>query len=279
MVMKKEEKKKFVQHIAKEIKSYKTVAVMQLNGKPDRLLQAARNRLKGEAKIITGRKSLLHKILESGEHTKPLAKELTGTSAIILSNTEPFELYRKFRSNAIKLAAKPKQIAPEDIEVKAGETGVAPGQAVTELKQAGIDVQIQKGKVVIAKDKVVVKKGAQVSLQLAKALHTLNIAPFEAFIEPRAVASEGMVFTSEVLNINPAKTAQNVANAFRSAMTLSLELGIVNRYTVVTLIEKAYRNAKYLGKEINAYDTGVIEDVIGKAMAQASALHTKTENK
>ena len=61
-----------------------------------------------------------------------------------------------------------------------------PGQTVTELKAAGIDVQIQKGKVVIAKDKVLVKKGETISPGVAKALHTLEVYPFSAVVDPVA---------------------------------------------------------------------------------------------
>jgi large subunit ribosomal protein L10 len=277
--MKKEDKAKFVAAAIKEMKNYKSIGVIQLEGKPDSLLQASRGRLRAEVKILTGRKSMLERILNSGDNTKELTSHLSGTSAIIMSNEDPFALYKKFRSNVLKLSAKPRQIAPTDILVSAGETGVAPGQAVTELKQAGIDVQIQKGKVVISKDKVVVKKGAVISLQMAKALHTLAVQPFEAYIEPAYIYSGGMLFKSEVLNIDPAKTLQEVAVGFRSALTLSMELGLVNKYTVVKLIEKGYRNAKFLGVEIGAYDTGVIEGVLAKAAAQAGALGKATKEK
>ena len=59
-----------------------------------------------------------------------------------------------------------------------------PGQTVTELKTAGIDVQIQKGKVVIAKDKMLVKKGEQMTPKVAKALHSSKYIPFNAVVEP-----------------------------------------------------------------------------------------------
>ncbi len=278
-MMKKNQKAAFVKQASEELKRYSSIGVMRLSGKPDRMLQAARTRLRGEARILMGRKSLLQRILESDERSRPLVKELTGTSAIILSNTEPFELYRKFRSASIKLAAKPKQVAPEDINVPAGETGVAPGQAVTELKLAGIDVQIQKGKVVIAKDKVVAKKGTVISLQLAKALHTLNIAPFEAYLEPAVIYSSGLTFTKEVLHIDPARTTQKVMAGFRAALALSMELGLVNRYTVVPLLQKGYRNALFLGTEVNSYDTGVLEHVLAKAAAQAGALDAAAAKK
>ena len=67
-----------------------------------------------------------------------------------------------------------------------------PGQAVTDLKAAGIDVQIQKGKVVIAKDKVITKKGEAITSSVAKALHTLDINPFSATLEPLLMLSGSM---------------------------------------------------------------------------------------
>ena len=55
--------------------------------------------------------------------------------------------------------AKPGDIAPEDILVKAGDTPFKPGPIVGELQKAGIPAAIEGGKIVIKKDKVLVKKG------------------------------------------------------------------------------------------------------------------------
>jgi large subunit ribosomal protein L10 len=273
-MLSKEQKIKFVAEKSKELKNYKIVGIIQLNGKPDRLLQASRSRLRQEMKLITGKRSLLSRILESDERTKPLVQELKGTSAILLANGDPFEIYGKFSSNVIKLAAKPRQIAPADIWINEGETGVAPGQGVTELKQAGIDVQIQKGKVVISKEKVLVPKGAVISLAVAKALHTLNITPFEASIVPEVLLWEKVQLRRDVLNISPERTAQSLSLCFRNALALSSELGIVNQYTVMPLIAKAYNSAIALGTSVNAYDTGIIERVLAKAAMQASGLES-----
>jgi large subunit ribosomal protein L10 len=270
----KEQKMKFVEQTAKELKNYKVIGIIQLNGKPDRLLQSSRSRLRGDIKIVTGKKTLLTRVLESDERTKPLVKELKGTSAIILANGDPFEIYKKFSSNLIKLAAKPRQVATADIWIKEGETAVAPGQGVTELKQAGIDVQIQKGKVVISKEKVLVPKGAVITLAVAKALHTLNITPFEALIAPEVLLWDKVQLRRDVLDISPERTAKNLSLCFRNALSISLELGIVNQYTVLQLITKAYNNAIGLGTSVNAYDTGIIERVLAKAAMQASGLES-----
>ena len=99
------------------MQKYSIVGIVPLSGIPDRLLQSTKNSMKGEVKFILGRKTLLKRILEASEKTKGIADKLDATSAIILSNDDPFELYGKFKAGTIKLAAKPNQIAPEDVSV------------------------------------------------------------------------------------------------------------------------------------------------------------------
>jgi large subunit ribosomal protein L10 len=270
----KTQKVSFVDEHKKMLKSYRVVGIVQLKGVPDKLLQSTKNQLKGTTKFIMGRKTLLARILESDENAKRLANDLTDTSAIVLSNDDPFDLYAKFQSNSLRLAAKPGQMSPDDVSVLAGETGVQPGQTVTELKSAGIDVQIQKGKVVIAKDKVVVKKGEVISNALAKALHTLEIYPFRAVIEPAALLSEGLVFGRKALGISKESTAGDIASCFRNALGLCLAANIINAYTINNLITKAYNSAVHLGIEANVPDSGIVELLLARAASQAAALNS-----
>lgn len=269
----KEQKIRFVAENSKLLKSYKVIGIVQLSGIPDRLLQSTKNGLRDGTRFIIGRKTLLTKVLESDAHAKHLVKELSATSAIILSNEDPFELYGKFRANSLRLAAKPGQIAQEDVSVVAGETGIQPGQTVTDLKTAGIDVQIQKGKVVIAKDKVLVAKGEPVTLKVAKALHILDILPFKAVIEPSALLSDSIVYGRAVLGINAESTTRDISICFRNALALSLEAKIINAYTINTLIGSAYSNALHLGIECKIYDSGIIDLLLADAAATATSLN------
>ncbi len=275
----KSQKKEFVQTKQAALKKYKTIGIIQLSGIPDRLLQATKSKLKGKAEFILGRKKMLERILESSADAKKLAAELSGTCAIVLSNEDPFDLFNSFKINKIKLEAKPKQMATADVSVHAGETSLQPGQAVTEVKTAGIDVQIQKGKVVIGKDKVVVKKDEIISPALAKALHTLGITPFTAVIEPIGILSEGMLFRKALLDIDPDKTAQNIARSFNSAVAICFECGITNNYTIKGLITRAFNNAMAVGVEAGVYDKGITEKLLSKAAASASALNNLTNKK
>lgn len=155
------QKVEFVKKLKKEMKTYKTVAIMPTGSVPDRLVQKVRNQLKPNAKFVIARKSLIMRALEGDETLKGLDALVPSNFAIILTNMDPTELNKIISANRMKLGAKPNQLSPEDINIEAGETTIAPGQAVTDLKTAGIDVQIQKGKVVISKSKVLVAKGAR----------------------------------------------------------------------------------------------------------------------
>ncbi|MCL5429887.1 MAG: 50S ribosomal protein L10, partial [Candidatus Marsarchaeota archaeon] len=215
-----QQKEEFVKESIKEVAKHNVVAVLPLNNVPDRLVQASRNKMRQKTKFIVAKKSLITRILEGNEKTKPLTKHLAGMTAIVLSDDDPFTLYSDFKSNSIRLAAKPNQVAPEDINVAGGETTIQPGQAVTELKQAGIDVQIQKGKVVIAKDKVLVKKGAVISAAVAKALKTLDIIPFTASIEPTVIVAGNLQFTKDILSITQEQVLNELGLGFASALTV-----------------------------------------------------------
>jgi large subunit ribosomal protein L10 len=190
----------------------------------------------------------------------------------VLSNKEPFELYKDISQSKLKLGAKPKQISPSDILIESGETSIAPGQTVTELKAAGIDVQIQKGKVVISKDKVLVAKGARISGAVANALKILDIKPFE--IAPRldVAVSGGMIYSADVLKVDEEFVKAEISRIFMEAYAMSLELGIPTQYNAKVLIERAYNGAIAVGIEGKIAEPEITAILLAKGAEQAVEL-------
>ncbi len=257
-----EQKKRIVEQGSGSLRGYSTIAVLPLSGIPDRLLQSVRNKMRGDVEFITGRKNILARVLKSDSRTAGLVEHIEGTCAVVMSNSSPFELYRTFKNNSIRLAAKPNQIAPEDIHIEAGETSLAPGQAVTELKSAGIDVKIDRGKVVISKAKVLVRKGDKISTNVAKALHALDVLPFTAELAPSVTLSGGLLFTPEVLGIDRDTSVAGILRAFGYGLALSMHAKIVNRFTIGNMVVEAYNNAVALGVGAKIYDTEIIEKLL-----------------
>ncbi len=267
--MQKKEKTKFVKQLTKDLKSYKTCAVLETGATPDRLVQKIRNQLKPEEKFVVARKTLLLRAMEGDPELQKLVAHINGNVALIFTNKEPSEINEVVVANKIKLAAKPHQVSPADISIEAGETTIAPGQAVTDLKAAGIDVKIDKGKVVISKSKVLVAKGAKVTVPISKALKMLDIMPFEASTKLRAALNEKLLFTEQALSIDKAFVERQIATDFLHMHMLSTAIGFVTPYNAPDLIRKAYLSAMGLGIERGIYEPEVVEKLLAKAVREA----------
>ena len=270
--MLKAQKVKYAEEMTKKANSYSVAGVMSIDAVPDRLIQRIRNELKPDTLMVTGRRSILMRITAS-DKLKALQPYITGSVALLFSNKEPMELYGVVSSNKLRLLAKPNQIAPTEIRIESGETSIAPGQAVTDLKTAGIDVQIQKGKVIISKGKVLVAKGAKISIPIAKALKMLDIMPFEAKGDLRAIVEGKLLFTEEVLKVSPEFVRGEIASSFLSAYQLSLAMGYVTQYNVSEFIRRAFTAALNIGVEAKIPEGEAAERLLGIASLQANSLN------
>ncbi len=272
--MLKAEKVEFVKKTRAELKHYKTVGVMPIEAVPDRLVQKIRNGMKPNGKFVIARKNLIFKILEGNESLKKLEPQIQGNVALILTNDDPVDLYKKVSGSPMKLGAKPNQISPSDINIEAGETSIAPGQAVTDLKTAGIDVKIDKGKVVISKSKVLVAKGAKITTPVAKALKMLDIMPFQVQGRLSGAVYENLLFSENVLKINQEVILEELARNFSEANALTVAIKFVTPYNATMFISKAVNEAVALGVDAKIYEKEIVEKLLGIASAQATGVNS-----
>ena len=272
-MMLKAQKVEYVERVKKEDKSYKTVGIMSLESVPDTLVQKVRNRMKPEVRFLVMRKSLAMRVLESDPRLAKLAPYTTGNFAILLSNKEPGELNSIISTNKMKLIAKPNQISPADINIESGETTIAPGQAVTDMKSAGIDVQIVKGKVVISKSKTLVKKGEKISTAISRALKMLDVMPFEAGTKLKAVVQGDLLFSEMTLAVDRPFVLNEVMVNFLQANALATQIGYVTKYNADSFIRKAYLAALGLGLEAEIYEPGITDKLIARAVREALSLN------
>lgn len=272
-MMLKKQKVEFVKKMGKEAKGYATIGIMPLDSVPDSLVQKVRNSLKPDVKFLIARKTLTTKILDSDPRLAKLKEYATGNFAILLSNKDPTELNKIIVANRKKLGAKPNQVSPADINIESGETSILPGQAVTDLKTAGIDVKIEKGKVVISKSKVLVKKGEKISTAISKALKMLDIAPFEAGTKLSVALNGDLIFTERVLSIDSNYVTREITLNFNEANTLATQIGFVTKYNVDGMIRKAYLSALGLGLGAEIYELGITDKLLARAVREALSLN------
>ncbi|MGP8254625.1 MAG: 50S ribosomal protein L10 [Methanoregula sp.] len=268
-------KKDEVEEIRKHAKEYTLIGLVDMYGIPAQQVQQIRRNLRGKAVIKVTRNTLIeHALGEIGGDAKGLTKFISGHSAVIFSNDNPFKLYKQLEKTKTKMAAKAGETAPEDIVIEKGPTSFKPGPIVGELQQAGIPAAIEAGKVKIRETKTVVKKGAVISAKLAEVLVKLDIKPMDVGLALQAAFHEGTIYEPSVLSVDETKLLAQLQLAGLQAFNLSVNASIPTKETMVPILTKAVRDARGLAIEAAIYEKDVVDAIIGKAQRESQAIKT-----
>jgi large subunit ribosomal protein L10 len=266
-------KKTEVEEIKKNAGKYTLIGLVDMYGIPAAQVQQIRRNLRGKAVIRVTRNTLIeHALGEIGGKVTGLSKYVSGHSAMIFTNDNPFKLFRQLEKTKTKMAAKPGETAPQDIVVEKGPTSFKPGPIVGELQQAGIPAAIEGGKVRIRETRTIVKKGAVISAKVADVMIKLDIKPMDVGLALQAAFYQGDVYEPSVLAIDETAILAQIQIAEQQAFNLSVHAAIPTRDTIALIVTKAVREARSLAVEACIYEKDVVDAIIGKAQRESIAL-------
>jgi len=127
----------------------------------------------------------------------------------------------KILANKVAAPARAGAIAPLDVYVPAGNTGMEPGK--TSFFQAlGVPTKIARGTIEITTDLKLVEAGAKVGASEATLLNMLNISPFTYGMKVQQVYEEGQSFSPSVLDIEESQLLKALSSAIATITTISL---------------------------------------------------------
>ena len=269
-------KKEEVKELIGIINKYDVIGIVDLMNIPAKQLQEMRKTLKDDAVIRMSKKNLIDLALEDCNAEKTdivdLSEHMDGQVALIATEMNPFKLYKILENSKTSAPAKAGTIAPEDIVVPEGDTGITNLAFMGELGQVGIQARPMDGKIFIPKETVVVEAGEEVSKQMAATLTRLDINPMEVGMDLKAVYEEGSIYTSDVLAIDEEQTLADIQNAFKNAFNLSVNAAIPTSETTSTIITLAYTRAINVGVAGAIMTSETSEPIIGLAQAKMMAL-------
>ena len=185
----------------------------------------------------------------------------------------PFRLFKILKENISSAPAKLGSVAPSDIVIPKGSTGLPPGPAISTLQKVGLKTTVDKGKIAIADDKVVVKSGETVSEDIVNALNLLKIEPMEISLNLVAAWQDEKIYDKSVLDIDVNEYLNSINLAVHQMINLSLNTGYLVPITAEIAIQKAFIEAKELAISANIIDKDVIGDLLLKAVAEAKTLN------
>jgi large subunit ribosomal protein L10 len=271
--MLRKEKPKAVEKLGELIDNYSVIGLLNMHSLPARQLQKIRNDLKGVATVKMSRKNLIKMALEkSNKNVKPLEEKIVGVPAMIFSNEDPFRLFKILKENRSSAPARLGEVAPHDIVIPKGSTGLPPGPAISTLQKVGLKTTVDKGKIAVADDKVVVKEGETVTEDAVNALNLLKIEPMEIGLDLISAWQDEKIYDKSVLDINVDEYLNGISLAVHQMISISLDTDYLVPETARMALQKAFIEAKELALTANILDKDVIGELLLKAISEAKAL-------
>ena len=272
-------KREEVDELVDFIDSYQSVGIVGVAGIPSRQLQAMRRELHGSAAVRMSRNTLTNRALEEvDDGVEALTEYVSGQVALVGTNDNPFGLFKQLEASKTPAPINAGEVAPNDIVIPEGDTGVDPGPFVGELQTVGASARIMDGSIKVTEDSTVLTEGEVVDDDLANVLVELGIEPKEVGLDLRAVYSEGVLFEPDELEIDVDEYRADVQSAAAAARNLSVNAAYPTAATAGTLLAKASGEAKSVGLFAEIESPDVVPDLIGKADAQLRALAAQIDD-
>ncbi|SEV94145.1 50S ribosomal protein L10 [Natrinema salifodinae] len=270
-------KKEEVDELEHLIDEYESVGVVGIAGIPSKQLQDMRRDLHGTAVLRVSRNTLQVRALEDAG-LGDLVDHIEGQVGLVATDENPFSLYKELEASKTPAPINEGEVAPNDIVIPEGDTGVDPGPFVGELQSIGANARIEDGSIQVMEDSTVLEAGEEVSADLANVLNELGIEPKEVGLDLRAVVADGVLFGPEDLDIDVEAYQSDVQAAAARARNLSVNASFPTATTAPTLIAKATGEAKSLGLQAAIEDEDLMPDLVSKADAQLRALAAQIDD-
>jgi len=270
-------KKDTVKEFTALLLEYPIVGIVNMEDLPAPQLQTMRALLREDVELRMTKRRLIKIAIDAVKDKKPGIEKLldvqkSGMPALLFTKENPFKLYKKINKNKSAAPAKAGQIAPNDIEVKAGPTSFMPGPIIGELGAVGIKSGVEGGKVAIKENAIVVKAGEEITENVASILARLDIQPMEVGLDLTAMYEDGTLYTKDVLAVDESKYIADITNGSRWAFNLAVEVGFPTSVTLPVLITKAHSASRNLAVEAGILASGVVDMILAKAHSQMMGL-------
>jgi large subunit ribosomal protein L10 len=272
-------KKREVENLVEVLESYDSVGIVDVAGIPSRQLQEMRAELYGSATLRMSRNTLLERALEQvDEGLETLVEYVSGHVGIVGTNDNPFGLYKQLEQSKTPAPISAGEVAPNDIVIPEGDTGMDPGPFVGDLQNVGANARIEEGSIRVLEDSVVAEEGDVVTMDLANVLGELGIEPKEVGLDLRAVFADGVIFEADELEIDVEEYRDDIQAAAAAGRNLSVNAAIPTSQTLPSLVAKASGEAKSLGLQASIESPDLMGDLVSTADAQVRSLAAMVED-
>jgi|TARA_B110000261_G_C12970571_1_gene312320 large subunit ribosomal protein LP0 len=194
-----------------------------------------------------------------------MAEQLVGNVGIVFTTGELVDVRAKIAEHVVPAPARMNAVAPLDVIIPAGPTGMEPSQTGF-FQVLNIATKINKGSIEILSEVVVVREGEKVTSSAATLLAKMGFTPFFYGLETKMVYDKGNMYDVAVLDISDADISAMFGNGLANVAALSLAANYPTVAAVPHSLVNGYKNILALTL-VTDYTFPLAE----KAMAAAAA--------
>lgn len=241
--LKKQRKNAYWAKLETALNEYKNILIITVDFVGSRQMQTVRQAIRNEGIVLMGKNTVIRKVMRENLGKYPALEALIplirGNMGFVFTNKDLNVVRKKVMSFKLPAAAKAGVVAPINVDVPAGPTGLDPGQT-SFFQTLNIATKISKGTIEITTNTSVCKAGEKVTASAVALLSKLNIKPFEFGIEVPLVFEGGSVYEAKVLDLGQTDLIRMFAGAAARFAAVSFAIGRVNKATVPHSVGKAF---------------------------------------
>jgi large subunit ribosomal protein LP0 len=244
--------------LKKLLDEYDTCLIVTITNVGSHQINEMRKDFRGRCRFLFGKNTLIRKIIrdyvkETGNSKlMPLMDAVKGNCGFIFTKESCPELRTEILTRKKQCAARAGTVAPVDVFVPAGPTGMEPTQ--TGMFQAmNIPTRINKGQIDIEEEVHIVHKGEKVGASEASLLVKLGIKPFYYGIKVKSIYERGAVLDAAIYDISAEQIASSFYNGLRQVAAFCFALNYPTIINVPHTLLRAYKDTLALGLELNQY--------------------------
>jgi len=238
-------KEKYFKKLQNLLDEYHQIIIVECDNVSSNQMQKVRTVLRGKAVLLMGKKTMMRKAIRMHLHEnheiEHLLPHLNGNIGFVFTKEDLHEIRDLVTSLKVGAPAKAGTVAPNDVVVPAGPTGLEPTQT-SFLQALNIGTKISKGQIEILAPATLIHAGEKVGQSEATLLSKLNIRPFSYGLVPRVIYDHGVIYENKVLDMTIADVSEVVAKGVSNIAALGLQIGYPTIASVPHSIMNGFKN-------------------------------------
>jgi large subunit ribosomal protein LP0 len=238
-------KQGFFSKLVKLLDEFPKIFIVGADNVGSSQMQKIRVALRGKGVILMGKNTMIRKAIRGHVENNPkleaILPHVRGNVGFVFCKEDLQGVKKAITSLKVAAPAKVGILAPSDVIVPAGPTGMEPTQT-SFLQALNIPSKITRGQVEIINDVHLIKKGQKVGSSEAALLQKLDIKPFQYGFTIKTVYDDGAIYDASVLDLSDEDILGKFHKGVRNVASISLAIGYPTLASVPHSLIRGFKN-------------------------------------